>query len=172
MPRAQSFASAAARVEAAWGGGALSRATLRTHLQQLRALELPAALEMFHPSRRDTCFVALLRLDDHVASVAAGDAPEIEAPLAQVDALWTRDAVVWWPESPDVRTDPGRRQAWARQALSGLGHADPDLGSAVSSFQRVAGLVPDGLLGPRTRMALFALSPGPRPRLTGSGGRP
>ncbi len=172
MPRAESFAAAATRVAAAWGGGALSRTTLRTHLEQLRALDLPAVLEMFHPSRRDTCFVALLRLDDRAAHVAAGDAPEIEAPLAQIDALWTRDAVAWWPEPVDARADPARREAWARQALSGLGHADPDLGSAVSGFQQEAGLVPDGLLGPRTRMALFALSPGPRPRLTGSGGRP
>jgi general secretion pathway protein A len=172
MPRAESFAAAAARVEAAWGGGTLSRTTLRTHLEQLRALDLPAVLEMFHPSRRDTCFVALLRLDDRTAHVAAGGAPEIEAPLEQVDDLWTRDAVVWWPEPPDVRADPARREAWARQALSGLGHAGPELASAVSGFQQGAGLVPDGLLGPRTRMALFALSPRARPRLTGGGEPP
>jgi general secretion pathway protein A len=171
-PRGASFAAAAARVEAAWGGGALSRTTLRTHLDQLRALDLPAVLEMFHPARRDTCFLALLRLDERAAVVAAGDAPEIEAPLSQIDALWTRDAVVWWPESAEMRADRGRREAWARQALSGLGHAEPDVTVAVSRFQQSAHLVPDGLLGPRTRMALFALSPGPRARLSASGGRP
>ncbi len=169
MPRTASFDAAAARVEGAWGGGALSRTTLRTHLDQLRALDLPAALEMFHPSRRDTCFVALLSLDDRVAHVAAGDAPEIAVPLAQIDALWTRDAVVWWLEPPDAQADP---RAWARQALVDLGHAEPELATAVSAFQRVAGLVPDGLPGPRTRMALFALTPGSRPRLSASGGRP
>jgi general secretion pathway protein A len=170
-PREASFAAAAARITAAWGEGVLSRATLRTHFEQLLALDVPAALEMFHPSRRDTCFVALLRLDDRAAVVAAGDAPEIEAPLAQIEALWTRDAVVWWPEPADARADLDR-EAWARRALAGLGHVDPELASAVRGFQQRAGLVPDGLLGPRTRMALFALSPGARPRLAAGGGRP
>jgi general secretion pathway protein A len=170
-PREASFAAAATRIGAAWGGGALSRATLRTHFEQLRALDVPAALEMFHPSRRDTCFVALLRLDDRAALVAVGDAPEIEAPLAQIDALWTRDAVVWWPEPEEARADPGRQEAWARQALTVLGHLDPEMRAAVRGFQQRAGLVPDGLLGPRTRMALFALAPGPRPRLAAGGGR-
>ena len=171
-PRGASFAAAAARVEAAWGGSALSRTTLRTHLEQLRALDLPAVLEMFHPARRDTCFVALLRLDERAAVVAAGGAPEIEAPISQIDAFWTRDAVLWWPEPVGMRTDRGQSEARARQALSGLGYAEPDMAAAVSRFQQSAGLVPDGLLGPRTRMALFALSPGSRTRLSASGGQP
>jgi hypothetical protein len=171
-PREASFLTAAARIGAAWGGGPLSRATLRTHLEQLRALDLPAALEMFHPSRRDTCFVALVRLGERAAVVAVGDAPEIEAPLAQIDALWTRDAIVWWPEPADARGDPGRQEAWARQALTGLGHSDREIRAAVRGFQQRAGLVPDGLLGPRTRMALFALSDGSGPRLAPKGGPP
>jgi general secretion pathway protein A len=165
LPRSASFAAAQARVGRAWGGGALSRTALRTHLDQLRALDLPAVLEMFHPTRRDTCFVALLRLDERTAVVAAGDAPEVEAPVGQVDALWTRDAVLWWPESAEVREDAARREAWVRQALSALGHGGPDDEAALARFQQSAGLVPDGLLGPRTRMALYALAPGARPRL-------
>jgi general secretion pathway protein A len=171
VPRDASFVSAAARVQAVWGRRPLSRTTLRTHLEQLRALDLPAVLEIFHPSRRDTCFVALLRLGPATGTVAAGDLPEIEAPLSQVDALWTRDVVVWWPEAPDVAGDAARGEAWARQALAGLGYAEPDLAAAVSRFQQSAGLVPDGVPGPRTRMALFALTPGARPRIAASGGR-
>ncbi len=71
-----------------------------------------------------------------------------------------------------MRTDREGRAAWARQRLSGLGYAEPEMAAAVSRFQASAGLVPDGLLGPRTRMALFALSPGSRVRLSASGGRP
>jgi general secretion pathway protein A len=171
-PRAASFAAAAARVEAAWGGGTLTRTMLRTHFEQLRSLDLPAVLEMFHPARRDTSFVALLRLAEGAAVVGAGDLSPIEVPLSQIEPLWTRDAVVWWPEPPDVRNDPDRRDAWARQALLGLGYSEPEMAVAVSRFQESARLVPDGLLGPRTRMALFALSPGSRARLSASGGRP
>ena len=172
VPRDASFASASARVEAAWGRGPLSRTTLRTHLDQLRTLDLPAVLEMFHPSRRDTCFVALLRLDPRTAVVAAGADSGIEAPLSQVDALWTRDAVVWWPEPREVAGGGAPGEAWVRRALAGLGYGEPDLAAAVSRFQRAAGLVPDGVPGSRTRMALFALSPGARPRITPEGERP
>jgi murein L,D-transpeptidase YcbB/YkuD len=121
---------------------------------------------MFHPSRRDTCFVTLLRLDARAAVVAAGDA-DLEAPLSQVDALWTRDAVLFWPEPPEARRD-----SWARETLASLGYAEPDLAAAVARFQKDADLVPDGLLGSRTRMALFARAPGERPRLAPDGGRP
>ena len=169
MPRQSSFVAAAARVQGAWGGSGLSRTTLRTHLDQLRALDLPAVLEMFHPSRRDTCFVALLRLDERAAVVAASDSAEIEAPVSQIDALWTRDAVLFWPEPPAARATREGREAWARQALAALGYTEPDLAAAVSRFQRAADLVPDGLLGSRTRMALFARSAGARPRLAPGG---
>jgi hypothetical protein len=171
MPRPSSFSAAATRIESDWGGVALSRTTLRTHLGQLRALGLPAALEMFHPSRRDTCFVALLRLDDRAARVAAGEEPPIEVPLSQLDALWTRDAVVFWPEPPAFRTRQDVREAWARQVLSGLGYAEPDLPAAVRRFQEEVDLVPDGLLGSRTRMALSARSGRVRP-LDSGGERP
>jgi general secretion pathway protein A len=167
LPRPASFAAATRRIESAWGDTPLSRTPLRTHLGQLRALGLPAALEMFHPSRRDTCFLALLRLDDGAALVGAG--PPFEVALSQIDALWTRDAVVFWPEPPAVRTSREARDAWARAALSGLGYAEPDLPAAVTRFQREGDLVPDGLLGPRTRMALFARSTSAGPRLLARG---
>ena len=171
-PRQASFASAAAYVQEAWGRRVLSRTALRTHLGRLRALDLPVVLEMFHPSRRDTCFVALLGLDGRTATVGAADAPQLETPLDQVDELWTKDAVVWWPEPADVGRDDARREAWARRALSALGYDEPELRAAVGRFQEAAGLVPDGVPGPRTRMALYALAPGERPRLVRSGARP
>jgi hypothetical protein len=172
MPRPASFAAAARRVGDAWGDAPLARTPLRTHFAQLRSLDLPAALEMFHPARVDTCFVALLRLDGRAARVGAGDEPPLEVPLSQVDALWTRDAVVFWPEPPAVRTSQQARDAWARLALSGLGLTEPGLPEAVRHFQREMDLVPDGLLGPRTRMALFARSRKAGPRLLANGVRP
>jgi hypothetical protein len=162
LPRDGSFASAAARVQAVWGATRLARAALRSQLEQLRAFDLPAAVELSHPSRRDTCFAALLRLDERAAGVAIGSEPEFEVPLSQLDGLWTQDAVVWWPEDSAATLDPAR-------TLSGLGFAQPDLAQAVASFQQQASLVADGQLGPRTRMALFARSAQDRPRLSRGG---
>jgi general secretion pathway protein A len=170
IPRDASFASAQARVEARWNQPPLARVAVRTHLDQLRQLDLPAVLEMFHPSRRDTCFLALLRLDGASARVTVGEEPEMSVPATQLDSLWTRDAVLTWPETPDLRTDPAGARTWAREAFARLGYEERDLRVAVTRFQRDAGLVADGLLGPRTRMALFALSPGARPRLSANGG--
>jgi len=163
-PREASFAAAASRVQAAWGGARLARTTLRTRLEQLRKFDLPAALELAHPSRPDTCFAALLRLDGPAAVVAVGDEPELRVPAAQLDGLWTLDAVVWWPEpAVDVRQSGDG----VARALAGLGFAESDLATAVTRFQEHASLVPDGRLGPRTRMALFALTArDDRPRLS------
>jgi general secretion pathway protein A len=165
LPREASFASAAARVQAAWGATRLARAPLRTQLEQLRAFDLPAALELAHPSRRDTCFAALLRLDERAAVVAIGGEPELEVPLAQLDGLWTQDAVVWWPEEPGSVSPQASRDT-VQRALAGLGFAEPDLATAVARFQLQTSLVADGRLGPRTRMAVFALSAEERPRLS------
>ena len=171
--RETSFIEANARLGQAWGERMLSRTTLRTHFAQLRALDVPAVLEMFHPSRTDTSFVTLLGLDAANALVAAGDDPPVLVPVTQVETFWTREAVVAWPEDEVLRADPAQRMAWARGILSGLGYSEPDPESAVRRFQRDAQLVSDGLLGPRTRLALFARTADRHPRLSaGMGTRP
>jgi hypothetical protein len=170
--RAESFAQANARIVRAWGERSLTQTTLRTHLAQLRAIDLPAALELFHPSRRDTCFVALLHLDERDALIAAGDRPDETVPVQQIDELWTRDAVLSWPEDEALRTDEGRLAEWARPRLAAQGYGGDDLTAAVRRFQAEARLVSDGLLGPRTRIVLFARDPGARPRLSVERGTP
>jgi len=170
-PRTESFRWAVRAVEAAWNQEDLPRATLRTHLEQLRRLDLPVVLEMFHPSRPDTSFLALLQLSGETATVATVAGERIVAPASQVDALWTREAVFPWPESDEIPGERPGRGAWVTRTLAGLGYAHSDTGRAVERFQRDAGLVPDGMAGPRTRLWLFALSPGPRPRLS-EGGEP
>jgi hypothetical protein len=167
-----SFRTAVARIEAAWNEPDLTRTGLRTHLDQLRRLDLPAVLEMFHPLRRDTCFLALLGLDDETASVeVAGNGP-LDVPVSQVDALWTREAIVPWPESRHLPADPGRRASWVQETLSSLGYGGDDPSSAVKQFQEDVGLVPDGVAGPRTRLVLFIRSGASTPGLSGGEGEP
>ena len=164
--RSASFAQATSRLGEAWGSRPLNRTTLRTHLEQLRALDLPAVLEMFHPSRRDTCFVALLGLGEAGAQVAAGEGPGELVPRSLVEELWTRDAVVAWPEDAALRADKDRQTSWARGLLNSQGYSEPDFAAALRRFQQDAQLVTDGLLGPRTRMALFAHAALAHPRLS------
>lgn len=169
-PRDAAFGAAVRAIEARWHDVTLSRTTLRTHSEQLRRLDLPVVLEMFHPSRRDTSYIALLGLDGETATVTVGPGEPMVVPVSQVDAFWTRQAVFPWPEAGVIPVEPAAQAAWVRAALAELGYASADPAAAVERFQRDAGLVADGVAGPRTRLVLFALSPGARPRLSGDGG--
>jgi general secretion pathway protein A len=170
LPRDTSLQEATARIQALWGPAPLERTLLRTHMDQVRRLDLPAVLEMFHPARTDTCYLALLRIEDGEAVVATGDGPPIHVALAELDRLWTRQAVFLWRDFDALASagDRGRTEAWARDSLSRLGYpANTDLSMAVARFQRDADLAADGLIGTRTLMTLYSRGPYARPRLGG-----
>ncbi|HSD27118.1 MAG TPA: AAA family ATPase, partial [Vicinamibacteria bacterium] len=96
LDRDASRQAALRRIQDLWGGPPLERTSLRTHLDQLRKLDLPVVLELFHPARRDTAYVALRGLDGSEAQVAVGDAPPFPVSPAALDRLWTREAVFAW----------------------------------------------------------------------------
>ena len=127
---------------------------------------------MFHPARRDTCFVALIGIAGEEATVALGDEPPVQVSLAELDRYWTRDAVFFWRDFDAVarEADPGRIAAWTRAQLERLGYGtDPK--ASVLRFQQESDLIADGVVGSRTLMALYGRGPWPRPRLaTANGG--
>ena len=171
LPHDVSMQDAAARIQGLWGTPALERTVLRTHMDQVRRLDLPVILEMFHPARTDTCYVALLRIEGDDAMVATRNGPPLRVPLAEVDRLWTRQAIFLWRDFDALSTagDPVRTEAWARDTLSRLGYLrDSDLPTAVTRFQRDADLAADGRIGARTLMALYSRGAYPRPRLGGA----
>ena len=90
-------------------------------------------------------------------------------PLSQLEAFWTRNAIVAWPEEPGASRSSVRLAAWARERLAAHGYDVASLPDAVRRFQEDAGLVSDGRLGPRTRMALFARSASDHPSLGAEG---
>jgi general secretion pathway protein A len=164
-PREASLNAALRRITGLWGDPQLERTSLRTHLDQVRRLDLPVILEVFHPGRRDTCFLALLALDKDTADVAVGDEPPLRAPLADLDRFWTREALFLWRDPAGYQRDPARAERWARDTLASLGYGG-DPRTAVSRFQRDAQLLPDGVVGSRTLMTLFSQGPEARPRLS------
>ena len=171
LPHETSMLDAVTRIQTLWGTPALERTALRTHMDQVRRLDLPVVLEMFHPARADTCYLALLHVDGDDAIVAIGNERPQRVPLAEVDRLWTRQAVFLWRDFDALSGagDPGRTEAWARENLSRLGYLrDADLLSAVTRFQRDADLAADGRIGARTLMTLYSRGSYPRPRLGGT----
>jgi len=170
LPHDASMLDAVTRIQTLWGTPALERTALRTHMDQVRRLDLPVVLEMFHPARADTCYLALLHVEGGDAVVAIGNEPPLRVPLAEVDRLWTRQAVFLWRDFDALAAagDPGRTEAWARESLTRLGYLrNTDLLSAVTRFQRDAFLAADGRIGSRTLMTLYSRGTYPRPRLGG-----
>jgi hypothetical protein len=161
-------------VQALWGGGDLERTPLRTHMDQVRRLDLPVVLELFHPARRDTCYVALMRIEGDEALVSAGAGGPLRVPLRDLDRLWTRQALFLWRDFDALAqtADTARTTAWARESLARLGYLglDLDLSGAVSRFQRDSELAADGVIGSRTIMTLYSLGSYRRPRLLESRG--
>jgi general secretion pathway protein A len=171
LPHDVSLQDAAARIQGLWGTPALQRTALRTHMDQVRQLDLPVILEMFHPARTDTCYVALLRVEGEEALVATRGGPTLRVPLAEVDRLWTRQAIFLWRDfdALSAADDPLRTEAWARDTLSRLGYLrDADLATAVTRFQQDADLTADGRIGARTLMTLYSRGAYTRPRLGGA----
>jgi general secretion pathway protein A len=167
LERTASFDGALEQVQALWGRQRLERTPLRTHLAQVRRINLPVVLEMFHPARRDTCYVALLRVEGDLAVVSGGSGT-VRVPLTEVDRLWTRQALFLWRDFDALAAaEPARAAAWTRERLAQLGYDGLDLPGAVARFQRDAELAADGVVGARTLMTLYSRGRHARPRLEG-----
>jgi hypothetical protein len=166
-----SYGAAAGEIQALWGSMALERTELRTHMDQVRRFDFPVILEMFHPTRRDTCYIALLRVSGDTAVLGYGVGVPITVSLTDVDRLWTRQAVFLWhdPEALTAVRADARAAAWALAELGRLGYTGQPQGLAatVAQFQQDTDLQPDGILGTRTIMAIYSRGERPRPRLTG-----
>jgi hypothetical protein len=170
LPGTASRNAALLEVRSLWGDAPVEYTTLRTHVRQLRRLNLPAVLELFHPQRSDLCYVALVGLEGSIALVSTGSGVTFHVPLEEVDQYWTRQATFVWRdfESLNGTTSTPRGQTWITDRLSELGYHDPsEPRAALTRFQREADLAADGMAGQRTLMTLYSLSPGnhPQPRL-------
>jgi hypothetical protein len=141
---------------------------LRAHFEQLRRINLPAILEMFHTSRNDTCFTALLRLEEDSAVVSFSPGDELRVPIEAIERFWARRAHVFWKDFEELgEVGPGdtRAETWVKKSLAKLdyltGEVEPvedAMRAGIAQFQSSAFLVADGVAGPRTRMALYSLS--------------
>jgi len=168
LPRHASLEGSIAAIQALWGNLPLEQVEMRTHLRQIRQLDLPVVLEVFHPERADTCFLSLLRIEEDRAVVGVGT-QRMRVPLAELDRVFTRHAIFLWhdAEAPPPGADPGRLNAWAVEVLRRLRYATNgnSFEEAVIRFQRDHGLQPDGIVGTQTLLTLVSLGEPGRPRL-------
>ena len=149
---------------------------LVTHLEQLEKLDVPVILELFHTTRYDTCYGALLDLDERRAIMSYGPGDVTAVPISYLERYWNRRAFVFWNDFEKAGSMPnGEMQvgSWIELCLRDLGFLPKDgrvstaeLRTALVRFQGSSFLVADGVAGPKTRMTLYSLSNRyPMPRL-------
>jgi general secretion pathway protein A len=140
--------------------------------QELRAIGLPALLLV---PDRDRSGVSLLRgITGDTAMLVDGGGAELSQPLTTLTSrLGGGEAWVLWRNLDGLPTDPGQRMTSTVAVSLGLrlhklGHLamplpdgpDPRLEQGVRAFQRSVGLPEDGIVGPRTTLALSRLVAG------------
>ncbi len=147
---------------------ALQYSELETDLYQLQAFDLPAVLEVVHPSRDDVLFLTLTGLDSDSAVVYFAPGDFFRVPKQVLAQFWNGRARIFWRDFDELESlDIPRRLAWAGARLATLGmlpgEANPTPGElldAVKKLQERVRLRPDGDLGEETQMALYSLSGG------------
>ena len=144
---------------------ALQYSELETSFVQLRALNVPAVLEVIHPSRDRVLYVTLTGLEDDDAVVYFAPGDFYELPIDIVKKFWTGRARLFWRDFDEFESaDIPSRLVWARVRLKKMGLLDDDadfeaveLQKALQELQRQVFLEPTGSVGHETRLALYSL---------------
>jgi general secretion pathway protein A len=136
-----------------------------TTIDELRAVDLPAIVEL--NGQRARGLYLLRRLEGALAVVVSPAGTEARVSVDDFDAAWTHSAWVIWRNVDALPVDPNRdlsplvvtTLALRLQKLGLLGTPLPTGNSerfqqAVRRFQESMGLAPDGIVGPRTTLAL------------------
>jgi hypothetical protein len=141
---------------------------LRSHFEQIRRFNLPVILELFHTTRSDTCYAALVRLDEDDAVVAFGPGDTLRVSREILERFWVHRAFVLWKDFEEfggVDSKDGRGRAWVETGLKELGYLSDSINvtedafkAGVTQFQSSNYLSADGVVGPITAMALYSLS--------------
>jgi general secretion pathway protein A len=145
----------------------------------IERIDHPVVVELWD-DRADPYYAALLAHQGDVVSMRLGD-QKVEVTAAELASHWYGSYIVLWQMPPDYRGalklgDEGPSVAWLRQHLASalqidLRATDPArfddaLRSALMRFQRENGMVPDGVAGPMTWIAMRASDPDATPRLS------
>jgi len=136
-----------------------------TNLAELQAIALPALIELNEPAGQRPYLLRWMRAEAIVLLAPSGD--EVRQSPDRLEPLWPNSAWVLWRNVDQLPVDPIRAMtptvlATVALRLHKLGHLAPPLPGgyegrlqgAVRAFQREVGLPEDGIVGPRTTLAL------------------
>jgi len=147
--------------------------------RDIARLDHPVAIELWDEIA-EPYYAAILRQRDNVITVRLGD-QTVATTADELANHWYGSYIVLWQMPPDYRGnlkvgDEGAAVAWLRQHLATVlqidlrtpepARFDESLQLALMRFQRDNGMVPDGIAGPLTWIAMNATSSDATPRLS------
>jgi general secretion pathway protein A len=152
-----------------------------TNFDGLRRLNVPCMLEMFVPHEFRPRYVVLTGVSADSARILFADQQNSDEPVQLLDEFWLRRAFIFWIDFELVGEvikpgDSGAQVSWLQTSLQNLGlYTEPVNGrfdeateAAVRKFQQENDLLLDGIVGPKTKLALYAgLEQYSMPRLDG-----
>ena len=144
---------------------ALEYSELETSVSQLRALNIPAVLEVMQPSQDLVVFVTLTSLEDDAAVIYFAPGDFFKVPVEVLEEFWTGRARLFWRDFEQLRAaDAGSQLSWARLRRKTLGMLPSEgvddaavLHQALRELQRKVEIEPTGIVGPETTMAIYSL---------------
>jgi general secretion pathway protein A len=182
---ADEIAAAAADFQRIADRRGLEHLVITGNTAMLRLLDVPAVLELRLPAASGPRYAALIGMQDGAPLLAAGDGTPVVVQTAFLEKAWYGQAHVFSRDFEGLGpgTLDGRSRGARVTRLQGLlkhigayggpesGLFDPATSAAVLDFQRSRYVSADGIVGPLTRVALYAAAGGyPRPRLNGAAG--
>ena len=148
--------------------------------RDIERLDHPVVVELWD-DRVEPYYAAILGHHDNVLTMKLGG-ESVAATVEELGKHWYGNYIVLWQMPPDYRGtlkvgDAGPSVAWLRQHLASVlridlraaepARFDDALQAALVRFQRDNGMVPDGVAGPLTWIAMSAALPDDMPRLSG-----
>jgi general secretion pathway protein A len=154
---------------------------LWANLDGLKSANIPCMLEMFIPQVLRPRYAVLTSLGAENATILYGNGESLEVPLQLLDEFWLRRAFVFWQDFEDMGEilragDYGSAVVWLQSGLQSMGFYEGDPSGvfddatekSVRRFQQENNLLLDGVVGPKTRLVLYAnLKQYSMPRLDG-----
>ena len=146
--------------------------------RDIERLDHPVVVELWD-DRVDPYYAAIIGYHDNALTMKLGG-ETVTTTVAELGTHWYGNYIVLWQMPPDYRGtlkvgDAGPSVAWLRQHLANVlqidlravepARFDDALQAALVRFQRDNDMVPDGVAGPLTWIAMSAALPDDTPRL-------